>query len=101
MTPVELKALRSGFNDELQKIAGFSRSGVRPFKAATLLSKKRLVKGSSMKKMGSGSDQAKGLLKGNKKALALLAAGALGGDQLRRAKDDWSMGRQIRRQQGM
>jgi len=101
MTPSELKALRSGFNDELEKIAGFSRSGTRPFKAATLLAKKKLVKKSMMKKMGSGPEQAKKLLGGKRKALALLAAGAIGGDQLKKAKDDWTLGRQVRRQQGM
>jgi hypothetical protein len=99
MTDTELTALRRGFNDELEKIAGFSRSGVRPFKASTLLAKKKLVKKATMSKMSSG--ESKSLLKGKGKALALLATGALAGDQLKKAKDDWRMGREVRRQQGM
>jgi hypothetical protein len=85
----------SAFKDELEKIAGgFSRSGIRPYKADTLLKHTgRFVKRNFMTKKS-----------GVKSTLAIGATGAAaalyGERKLKKAVDDYRMGREIRKQQG-
>jgi len=92
----------SAFRDELDKIAasGFSRSGVRPYKADTLLKKTgRFVKKQFMKKPGD-------LMKTGASTKQILTAGAAGAAaalygerKLKKVVDDYRTGREIRRAQ--
>ncbi len=91
-----LSVMRAGFRDELEKIAGFTRIGRRPMSAATLLKKKN----AEMMKVSNAAAKGKGLLKGKGKYLAVAGLGALGYDQAQKAKNDYLMGRQMRKQQG-
>lgn len=91
------KALRRGFDDELEKIStgGFSRAGIRPFKASTLAGKAgKFVKKNFLTKTS-------GMPKKPLFAAATAgAAGALYGQRkLRQAAEDYQVGRQLRKQQ--
>lgn len=89
--------MRAGFRDELEKIAGFTRIGRRPMSASTLLKRKN----AEMMKLSAGAATKGKLLKGKSgKYLAIAGLGALGYDQAQKAKNDWQMGRQMRKQQG-
>lgn len=84
--------LKNGLLDELEKIAGYSRIGKRPFKALTLLKKSNMTKLSTKVPSLRGGSA--------KKTLALMGLGAVSYDQLRKAHQDWRTGRAMRKQQG-
>lgn len=86
--------VKESFNKELTKIAGFLRAGRRPFKASTLLGK---TPGKSLNKISSAGPAGKGKLL---RRAGLVGLGALGYDQGSKAKNDWQMGRAMRKQQG-
>ena len=88
------EAIKNGMLDELEKIAGFSRIGKRPFKAVTLLKKGTMSKLSAKVPAKAVKSGGKGL-----KTLALLGTGAMGYDQLQKAHSDWRTGRAIRKGQ--
>lgn len=98
--------MQDGFIDEIESIlkmtktAGFLRSGRRPFKATSLINKNHLGKKSEMVKLSTKKPGAPGLLRRHGKAVALVGLGALGMDQAAKARQDWAMGREMRRQQG-
>lgn len=96
-----VSTVKAGFDSELSKIAGFLRSGKRPFKATTLLSKTPSAPKAKSAEMLKISAKTPASLKG--KALrygAVAGLGMLGYDQAKKAKNDWQMGRQMRKQQG-
>lgn len=94
-----LSVMRAGFRDELEKIAGFTRIGRRPMSASTLLKKKN-AEIMKLSNAAATAAKSKGLLKGKGKYVAVAGLGALGYDQAQKAKNDWQMGRQMRKQQG-
>lgn len=102
-----LESMQDGFTDEIESIfkmtktAGFLRAGRRPFKATSLINKNVTKKADMVKLSTKAPGVGKpGALRRHGKTLALVGLGALGMDQATKAKRDWEMGREMRRQQG-
>jgi hypothetical protein len=87
-----IEIMHRGFEDELSKIAGWSRAGRRPLRAATLLAKRATM----TKVSGYGDSNTRKLL---------TAAGVGGVTALvgvhkgKKAIDDYRLGRAMRKQQ--
>lgn len=88
--------MKKGMRDELTKIAGYLRAGRRPFKASTLLKKT----GTMLKESAVDPGKVSKMKGGTGKYLAVAGLGALGYDQLRKAKRDYQTGRAMRLQNG-
>jgi hypothetical protein len=95
------QATLAAFKDELEKIAGgFARTGIRPYKADTLLKQT----GRFVKKQFMGTPSS--LMKTSASTKAILTAGATGAalgiygqHKAKKMHEDYQMGRQVRRAQ--
>jgi hypothetical protein len=110
-TMTRLDIMFAAFDDELKKIAGelqgHVRSGRRPIGVERLLARESeseltptdVIEGGEEKEASAGGE-AKKLLSPGKKAVALMATGAVGYHAASKANQDRKLGRQIRLQQG-
>lgn len=110
---MDIDALKAGFNDELEKIAGelqgFTRIGRKPIGIERMLEKETEEPTPPSQLFVAGEEKEAAAAEAGKtlaslakyKTPALLGAGAVSYHVARKANEDRKLGRQVRLQQGM